>query len=318
MNASELSALLDATLNDITADGIAIGVATRTTTMFACRGAVAGRVVHPDTVFYGASLTKQVVGFLLARAVQAGEASPTDRLQRWLPELPDWLEQVRLDHLLHHTSDLPDVTRPQPTRPRSNAEVIDRLRRLSPHPRIAPGTGFVYNNTGYVLLAEVVARISGQAIDALAASTLFDPLRLTAMWLGGEPVRLTDAAEIPGTIGDGGLWTSITDLTRWLIAMNDGTLEPGAVRRLETTGRLDDGSPLNYGWGVGLTETPNGRRVSHGGSWDPWLAKSVRVPQRGVAVAVLSTGSAETVISETGFRIANLVASARDSRGDPG
>ena len=309
MNSSELSALLDATLNDIAADGIAIGAATKATTGFACRGAVAGRVVDPDTVFYGASLTKQVVGFLLARAVQAGEASATDRLQRWLPELPDWLAQVRLDQLLHHTSDLPDVTRPQPGRPQSNTEVIDRLRRLSPPPRIAPGTRFVYSNTGYVLLGEVIERISGQAIDTLAATTLFAPLRLTATRLGGEAIRLADDSDIPGTIGDGGLWTSIADQTRWLMAMNDGTLDPGAVRRLETSGRLDDGSLLDYGWGVGITETPAGRRISHGGTWDPWLAKSVRVPEQGVAVAVLSIGSTGTVISDTGFRIANVLAS---------
>jgi hypothetical protein len=138
------------------------------------------------------------------------------------------------------------------------------------------------------------------------------------MRLGGEPNRLPGAADIPGTIGDGGLWTSITDLTRWLMAMNDGTLDLGAVRRLETTGRLDDGSPLDHGWGVRVTETPNGRRVSHGGSWGPWLAKSVRFPRQGVAVAVLSTGGTETVISETGFRIADLVTSARHSQGDPG
>ena len=318
MNPAALSALLDATLSDITADAIAIGVAAGATRRFACRGAVAGRAVDPDTVFYGASLTKQVIGFLLARAVQAGEASATDPVQPWLPELPDWLAPVGLHHLLHHTSDLPDVTRPQPMRPRSNAEVIDRLARLSPRPRIAPGTRFVYNNTGYVLLAEVVARIAGQSVDALAAATLFQPLGLTAMRLGGEPVRVAGAADIPGTIGDGGLWTSNTDLTRWLMAMNDGTLDLGAVRRLETTGRLADGSSLDYGWGVRVTETPNGRRVSHGGRWDPWLAKSVRLPRQGIAVAVLSRGSRETVISETGFRIADVVASARHSQGDPG
>ena len=308
MNTAALSALLDATLDDIAADGIAIGATTGATTGFACRGAVAGRAVDPDTVFYGASLTKQVVGFLLARAVQAGVASPADRLRRWLPELPDWLAQLRLDHLLHHTSDLPDVTRPLPERPQSNADVIDRLRRLSPPPHIAPGTRFVYNNTGYVLLGEVVARISGQPIDTLAATTLFAPLRLTATRLGGEPIRLADAPEIPGTIGDGGLWTSTADQIRWLTAMNEG-LDPAAVGQLETTGRLDDGSPLGYGWGVGITETPTGRRISHGGTWDPWLTKSVRVPERGVAVAVVSVGSTETVISDTGFRIADLLAS---------
>ena len=309
MNAAKLSALLEASLHDIPADGIAVGATIGATTAFACRGAVAGRNVDPDTVFYGASLTKQVVGLLLARAVRAGEASATDPIRRWLPELPDWTAEVRLDHLLHHTSDLPDVTQPWLAGHQGNAVVIDRLRRLGPLPRMAPGTRFVYSNTGYVLLAEALTRISGQAIDALAATTLFAPLGLTATRLGGEPIRLADGPELPGTIGDGGLWTSVADQSRWLTALNDGTLDPAAVHRLETAGRLEDGSPLDYGWGVGIAETAVGRRISHGGTWDPWLAKSVRVPEHGVAVSVLSIGSTEAVISDTGFWIADRLAS---------
>jgi CubicO group peptidase (beta-lactamase class C family) len=309
LSPDELSALLATNLDDITADGIAIGATTGAATGFAGRGAVAGRTVGPDTVFYGASLTKQIVGFLLARAVRAGAVSAADRLRRWLPELPDWTAEVRLEHLLHHTSDLPEVTHPWLAAGEGNAVVIDRLRGLDPPPQIAPGTRFAYSNTGYVLLAEVVGRIAGRDIGTLAAGTLFAPLGLTATRLGGEQIPVADDLKVPGTVGDGGIWTSVTDQLRWLTALNDGTLDPGAVHLLETTGRLEDGSSLDYGWGVGITETPAGRRISHGGTWDPWLAKSVRVPERGVAVAVLSIGSTESVISDTGFRIADLLAS---------
>lgn len=301
--------MLIAALVDIPAEGLALGVAAGSTTAFVCRGSLAGEVVGSGTVFYGASVAKQVVGALLARTVLSGGASPDDPVQRWLPEVPDWMARVRLRHLLHHTSDLPDVTRPQPEAPTSNREVMDRLEHWDPGLRVCPGVSFCYNNTGYVLLAEVVARICGRAVGDLAEETLFHPLRLTATRLGGQPVRLTATPDPPGTIGDGGLWTSIADLTGWLVAMNDGTLDPAVVRQLETPGRLVGGSVLDYGWGVRITQTRHGRQVTHGGSWATWLAKTVRIPERGIAVAVLSTGSTEAAIGNAGTQLATLLAS---------
>ena len=101
-------------------DGIAIGTVRGGTVEFSCRGMVSGGPVGPDTVMYGASVTKQFVGFLLALGVEAGRASPDDGIRRWLPELPGWTDEVRLQHLLHHTSGLPDLAEPSPGIPASN------------------------------------------------------------------------------------------------------------------------------------------------------------------------------------------------------
>jgi len=305
----ELESVVSATLDAVEAAGLAVGVAVGPRTAFACRGSRAGAVVGPGTVFYGASVAKQMVATLLARSVLAGDASSDDPVHRWLPEVPRWMAKVRLHHLLNHTSDLPDVTRPQPGPPTSNTEVMDRLNHLDPGSMISPGLRFAYNNTGYVLLAEVVARIYGQAVDHLAEEALFHPLGLTATRLGGGPIRLPATPDPPGTMGDGGLWTSIADLTRWLAALNNGALDAAVVRQLETSGRLADGSSLDYGWGVRITPTRHGRQMTHGGSWATWLAKTVRIPDREIAVAVLSTGSTETVISNAGTQLATLLAS---------
>lgn len=306
---SELSALLTATLVSIPGDAIAIGVAAGSRTTFAFRGSLAGENVGPGTVFYGASLAKQVVASLLAKTMRSVDASPHDPVRTWLPDIPAWAGDVRLHHLLQHTSDLPDVTDPQPQPPTSNTEVLDRLQRMHPAPRVRPGTEFRYNNTGYVLLAEVLARICGRAVGDLAAGTLFDPLQMTATRLGGQPVRLPGEPDPPGTVGDGGLWTSAADLLTWLTALNNGTFGTAVVAQLETPGELDDGTALDYGWGIRIRQTPHGRQVTHGGSWASRLAKTVRIPDHKVAVAVLSTGSTEPAISDADTKLAGLMAS---------
>lgn len=304
-----LSAMMDAVMAGPPADGIAVGVAHGDTTAFRCRGSVAGVPVVPDTVMYGASVTKQMVAFLLALSVQAGRASPEDRIRRWLPELPGWMGEVRLHHLLHHTSGLPDLTSPSPGFPVSNRDVMDRFQRLDARPMIDSGASFVYNNAGYVLLAEAVSRLFDRPISHLARERLFEPLAMTATRLGGEPRRTAGQPDPPGTIGDGGLWTSAVDLTAWLVAMNHGMLSAEAVRRVERPGHLADGTALDYAWGVRVAQTPNGRRLTHGGTRANWLAKTVRLPDQRVAVAILSTGGSESAISELGTNLAAQLAS---------
>jgi len=65
--------------------------------------------VHPGTVFHLASLTKQLTAACVALLVQQGRLDTASPLAQWLPELPAWAARVRVRHLLHHTSGLPDV-----------------------------------------------------------------------------------------------------------------------------------------------------------------------------------------------------------------
>jgi CubicO group peptidase (beta-lactamase class C family) len=162
-------------------------------------------------------------------------------------------------------------------------------------------------NAGYVLLAEAVSRLADRPVSQLARDLIFEPLGMTTTRLGGEPRRTAGQPDPPGTIGDGGLWTSATDLTAWLAAMNDGMLSPGAVRLAEIPGYLADGTVLDYAWGVRIAQTPNGRRLTHGGTWANWLAKTVRFPERRVAVAIVSTEGSEAAISELGTQLAATV-----------
>lgn len=301
----DLRTAMRAALGKVRAGGLVVGVQAGPTKVYLGKGTLGSQPVTKQTVMYGASLTKQIVGLLLARSVAVGQLSDVADLRTWLPELPPWTAGVRLRHLLHHTSGLPDVTADEPGPPWSNAEVIRRLQTCSTRlPR--PGISYSYNNAGYVLLAEVLSRVHGRPIQQLAAEQLFDPLAMASTRLGGASTTLSDQPEPPGTIGDGGLWTSAADLITWLTAVNTGWPDPAAVARAETAGSLDDGTSLDYAWGVRVTETRHGRRISHGGTWGGWLAKTVRLPERQIAVAVLSVGSTEDAISALGFDLAAL------------
>jgi CubicO group peptidase (beta-lactamase class C family) len=74
---------------------------------------------------------------------------------------------------------------------------------------------FDHSNVGYVSLAEIVTRIGGVPLDDLARRRIFDPLGMTGSRLGGPPAaRHSGLPAPPGTVGDGGWWTTAADLLR--------------------------------------------------------------------------------------------------------
>lgn len=295
-------------LAGLSATGAAIRVAVGEHSDFVWGGRLSGEQVTPESFFYGASVTKQIVGLLVAQAVTNQLMRPSDSITTWLPQLPDWMAPVQLSHLLHHTSGLTDLTDPAHGVPQNNAEVIQRFQRVTHAPSLHPGIKYAYNNAGYVLLAEALAAVQERPITDVVAS-LFSALGLTHSRVGGQVHSQPMIVDPPGTVGDGGLWTSIVDLTAWLQACNRSVLGYVVHRRAESLSRPVDGWSIDYAWGVRITSTHSGRLITHGGSWEGWLAKTVRIPEQQIAVAVLSIGSNANAVSDTGIRLAETFAS---------
>lgn len=294
---------IEESLIGLPAAGIAVSVTAASVTAVQCRGQIAGDLITPATVMYGASVTKQLLGYLTAGAIEDGRLGCDARVVDILSGLPAWLREVRVRHLLHHTSGVPEVTDAPLGPAGDNGVVLDRLRALDCEP-ISPGMRFAYSNTGYVVLAEVIAAAYASPLDQLARKHIFGPLMMGDSRLGGQPAWVPGFPDPPGSIGDGGLWTTLSDLTTWLCALNRRRPRAAAAARLESPGRFDDGSSLDYGWGVRVTKTAAGRLITHGGSWPGWLAKTVRYPERDIAVAVLSHDSDEPAISQLGITLA--------------
>ena len=227
MDEESVRRLTSAALRNLRADAAAIGVAVGEFVEFACKGVLDNARAHPHTVFYGASVAKQIIGLLLAQAVVDGKLSADDEIVSLLPSLPLWTRSVQVNHLIHHTSGLPDLAEPGLGIPASNREVVERFQQFSATPYPRPGAAFGYNNAGYVILAEALATVLDRPITDVTAE-VFAQLELADTRLGGPAVSLPSVADPPGTIGDGGLWTSIADLTNWLRACNRNALGPAA------------------------------------------------------------------------------------------
>ena len=193
-----------------------------------------GVPITPESVFHVASVTKQFTAMSVLLLARDGRLSIDDDVRRHLPE---WAgpSGVTIRHLLTHTGGLRDafllieMAAPETSRSMHDQLVglLARQRGLSEE----PGRRYAYNNGGYVLLAEIVKRVSGQSLRAFADARIFRPLgmrqshlhddvaevvpKLATGYTRGGDGALRVAPQPGGIVGNAGLFTTVGDLLRW-------------------------------------------------------------------------------------------------------
>jgi CubicO group peptidase (beta-lactamase class C family) len=186
---------------------------------------------------------------------------------------------VRVRHLIHHTSGLPL------DHPAGGPLPLDLA--------FTPGTRYSYSNVGYAVLAQVLSRAAGVPLAEFAGRRVLEPLGMadSTFWSGPTPgppgaAPLDPVHPAPLSIGDGGLWSTATDLLRWADGLNEHRL--GITELVQTPGRLDDGTPLDYAWGMGIRTRLGRRAYQHGGGFADVRTMLVRVPEEGLDLVVLA------------------------------
>src|SRR5688572_2318957 len=192
--------------------------------------------IDTRSVFYLASVSKQVTAFAVALAVQEGKLSFDDDVRKYIPELPDYGTPFTIRNLIHHTSGVRDYLTLIPLSGRRADDawtdpallaLVTRQKALN----FAPGTEFLYSNTGYVLLAEIVKRATGQSLRQYADARIFQPLGMRDTHFHDDagvivPRRVIGYTRTPDgwrmnhwfsfdKVGDGGLYSTIDDLAKW-------------------------------------------------------------------------------------------------------
>lgn len=276
-------------------------------------GIMSDRPVGQTTTFYTASVSKQLIAALVARAVLDDRIHLRDSIRTHMPELPAWTTPIAVHHLIHHTGNLPQPHQladalgyPDDAAGWArldNQAVLTALHRVAPA-TVAPGRVFSYDNTGYILLAELLRTVHGRDIADLARSEIFEPLILTDSCLGGPaPVTRRNHPAPPATIGDGGLWTCVEDLLTWMEGMNEDRLGSDLTTLVQSPGRLADGTVLDYAWGIGARPGPFGTIYLHGGEWPGWCAMTLRCPTAATAVVILAATDNMVTVSAAAHQL---------------
>ena len=142
-----------------------------------------GAPLAPQSVIYVASIAKQFTAASVGLLALDGALGLEDDIRRHIRELPSYPSPVRVGHLLAHTSGLPpghDLDRSAGMVARGRFSTADRVRVIATAAlQTEPGTAHQYSNHGYVLLAELVHRVSGVPLGEFAAARIFGPLGMS-------------------------------------------------------------------------------------------------------------------------------------------
>ena len=137
--------------------------------------------VTEDTRFHVASVSKQVTVLSLLLLAEAGKLDIDDDIRRYLPDLVSFREPVTLRNLMNNNSGIRDQWELMTLRGIRYIDTItmdDVLETLRPQKTLnfAPGSHYLYSNSGFTLLAEVVRRVSGRSLPDFAKEQIFQPL----------------------------------------------------------------------------------------------------------------------------------------------
>lgn len=262
----------------------------------------------PATNYRLASMTKQFTAAAVLALAEDGRLSLDDPVRKWLPSLPHAADAVTLRQLLTHTSGLLDYEELIPvgtTRQVHDADVL-RLLESQNSTYFAPGTSYRYSDTGFALLALVVARAAGSDFASFLRARIFLPLGMRntiAYEAGGAAIvnraygysyeqgkwRRTDQSVTSAVLGDGGVYSSIEDLAKWDAALYDTRLLSARSLLLAFTPATPTDDPaVRYGFGWRIT----GETLWHSGETVGFRNVIIRYPRRHFTVIVLTNRDA--------------------------
>ena len=292
------------------------------------------RADRPDEVtvgdrFYVGSIAKSMTSTMIGRLVERGLLSWDTQVQQVFPELAPrmapFVRSITLRQLLSHRSGLMKFTDPaREYRIVPRSEGLPQAQRLAfvqwllqQGPVSEPGSRLAYSNGGYAVAVTMAERITGQSLETLLSTHVFEPLRLTSAgfdhpalhnaeqpWGHEErdgrltplPPERKDQWESIIQRGAGSVHMSISDLLRYLRVHLQGLRGDASLLRAETFRTLhtpESGSNYALGWAV-ITNGRGEAMSTHDGS-DGYFLTSVLVwPQRNFVGAVAQNAGIST------------------------
>jgi CubicO group peptidase (beta-lactamase class C family) len=272
--------------------------------------------ITPATVFHVASMSKQFTAASILLLAHEDKLSLDDPVRKYIPELPDFGVPVTIRELLHHTSGLRDQwDLLQLSGWRYSRDLItdaDVLYVVS-HQRdlnFPPNTRYLYSNTGYTLLAQIVARLSGQSFRSFTTARIFAPLGMKNthfrddydeivknMAYGYVPSGDTYRLSVTNfdTVGATSLLTTVEDLALWDENFYTPRIGgPALVQQLQERAKLNDGEQIDYAAGLGIGKYRGLNTVDHSGGDGGYRSDMIRFPDQHFTVACLcNLGSAD-------------------------
>ena len=264
--------------------------------------------ITSKTIFDIGSTSKQFTAASIVLLAQEGKISLDDNIRKYLPEIPDYGHKITIRNLIHHTSGLRDyldlfsqegIEQEDYTNDKDALDILIRQKSLN----FKPGDKYLYCNSGYFLLSQIIKRASGQTLRQYAQEKIFNPLGMKNTHFHDDHTKTVEnkatgySPEKKGFVvdmsnfdqtGDGGVNTTVEDLFLW----DQNFYHPkvggkALIDQMLTRGKLNNGKKLEYAYGLEIMPYKGLNTVSHGGAWAGYRAELLRFPDQKFSVICL-------------------------------
>lgn len=279
--------------------------------------------IDSQTQFNLASVSKQFTAFGVLLLAHQGKVALDEPVSTYIPEL-NFENTPTLRSLLHHQAGLAEYfflpeEKPTLENPMTNSEAVNNIARRHTEKKPPKPVDFRYSNSGYIVLAHVIERVSGKSFEQFMAEEVFEPAGLhnTRVFnlLSEEPLeyramglklksngktKLRDLNEWDGVAGDGAVYSTARDLLAWHQVLQNGSLIPSEVyaqAMQPPKGQEGSKKPYGYGWFI-LGEN----EVDHAGGWQGFSSYFYRNEQTDSTIILLDNASHGLSMAPNGWR----------------
>lgn len=265
------------------------------------------------------SVSKQFTAAAILLLEQEGKLSLNDDVRKYVSELPDYGNPIRIKDLLHHTSGLKDwgslfalTGWGRGSKFYTNEDALDIIARQKSLNN-KPGDEFVYSNSNYVLCAIIVQRLSGLSLAEYTQKYIFEPAGMQNTQWRDDPNRIVNNRAIAYAFSDkkyvtdmpneyvygaGGLLTTTEDLLKWSAFYQSGKMGTSSLfaRQIETE-KCNNGEKNTYAAGLNIDEVLGQKSINHTGATAGYRAILETFPDLKLTIAVLSNNSRFSLVS---------------------
>jgi len=279
-------------------------------------------LIRSSTNFNICSMTKQFTAYSILKLDGEKKLSMDDKIVKYFPDFNSKIAgNVTIRHLLTHSSgivDHYDYVDKKLFDSFWDKDVLNAVKSVD-SVYFPAGTKYRYSNTAFCLLSQIIEQVSGYSYPEFIHEYIFKPLKMDNSAVinpdfkvseraygynfENDSFKISDAREslFFSTMGDGGIYTSIDDYLKWIMAIqNRKVLNSKLIKEAQSAHiTIDSTLNLSYGYGWFVAGSGNNKTVYHTGSNGGFRTIIVMVPSKKYSVVIFS--------NRTGIDLEDLV-----------
>jgi len=263
-----------------------------------------------SSVFRIGSTSKQFTAACIALLAEKGKLNLDNKLNQYFPDFPKYANSISIRNLLNHTSGIRDYLTISYLKGMSDDDYYldsDIMKWLVNQSDLnfKPGEEFLYSNSGYWLLGQIVKEVSGKNMADFAQEEIFEPLGMSDTHFHNDHTQIVKnraSGYVPDgnstykismttldMIGDGGIFTTINDIKKWDDAYYESSvLSTEFWSMMIQQGILNNGEVIDYASGLMISKYKGLKTVRHGGAFVGFRAELLRFPEQKLSIAIFA------------------------------